>query len=151
MAHQLLYSTSKLERFVLNSVYKNANMFQLRRYLSLIRNNNETSTLEHLRNQWRLLCNEPPKGFEKFFKPKKDSGKTTEKITEKAKQGQSKEASQSQSSRAESQKSSMHSAGSDKRIFPWEFKWSGGNKSFGDKKNEKLLLIGAALMGLFKL
>ncbi|XP_068966257.1 mitochondrial inner membrane m-AAA protease component AFG3L2 [Bombus flavifrons] len=148
MAHQLLYSTSKLERFVLNSVYKNANIFQLRRYLSLIRNSNETSTLEHLRNQWRLLCNEPPKGFEKFFKPKKDSGKTTEKITEKAKQGQSKEASQSQSSKAESQKSNMHSASSDKRTFSWEFKWNGGNKSFGDKKNEKLLLLGVALMGL---
>ncbi|XP_003396802.3 AFG3-like protein 2 [Bombus terrestris] len=150
MAHQLLHSTSKLERFVLNSVYKNANIFQLRRYLSLIRNSNETSTLEHLRNQWRLLRNEPPKGFEKFFKPKKNSGKT-EKITEKAKQEQSKEASQSQSSRAESQKSSMHSASSDKRIFSWEFKWNGGNKSFGDKKNEKLLLLGVALMGLFYL
>ncbi|XP_050585077.1 AFG3-like protein 2 [Bombus affinis] len=151
MAHQLLHSTSKLERFVLNSVYKNANIFQLRRYLSLIRNSNETSTLEHLRNQWRLLRNEPPKGFEKFFKPKKNSGKTTEKITEKAKQEQSKEASQSQSSRAESQKSNMHSASSDKRIFSWEFKWNGGNKSFGDKKNEKLLLLGVALMGLFYL
>ncbi|XP_033183977.2 AFG3 like matrix AAA peptidase subunit 2 [Bombus vancouverensis nearcticus] len=149
MAHQLLYSTSKLERFVLNSVYKNANIFQLRRYLSLIRNSNETTTLEHLRNQWRLLCNEPPKGFEKFFKPKKDSGKTTEKITEKAKGGQSKEASQSQSSRAESQKSSTHSASSDKRTFSWEFKWNGGKKSFGDKKNEKLLFLGVTLMGLF--
>ncbi|XP_003487066.1 AFG3-like protein 2 [Bombus impatiens] len=149
MAHQLLYSTSKLERFVLNSVYKNANIFQLRRYLSLIRNSNETSALEHLRNQWRLLCDEPPKGFEKFFKSKKDSGKTTEKITEKAKRGQSKEASQSQSSKAESQKSSTHSASSDKRTFSWEFKWNGGKKSFGDKKNEKLLFLGVTLMGLF--
>lgn len=42
----------------------------------------------------------------------------------------------------------MHSASSDKRTFSWEFKWNGGNKSFGDKKNEKLLLLGVALMGL---
>lgn len=45
----------------------------------------------------------------------------------------------------------MHSASSDKRTFSWEFKWIGGNKSFGDKKNEKLLLLGAVLMGLFYL
>lgn len=45
----------------------------------------------------------------------------------------------------------MHSASSDKRTFSWEFKWNGGNKSFGDKKNEKLLLLGVALMGLFYL
>lgn len=45
----------------------------------------------------------------------------------------------------------MHSASSDKRTFSWEFKWNGGNKSFGDKKNEKLLFLGVALMGLFYL
>ncbi|XP_006612551.1 AFG3-like protein 2 [Apis dorsata] len=150
MAHQLFYSTSKLERFVLSSVYKNANIFQLRRYLSLIRNGNETSTMEHIRNQWRLLCNEPPKGFEKFYKQKKVSSKTTEKVTEKVKKGSAKETSESQSSRMHSQKSSMHSSIPDKRLF-WDFKWNGGNKSFGDKKNEKLFFIGIALMGLLYL
>ncbi|XP_043796026.1 AFG3-like protein 2 [Apis laboriosa] len=150
MAHQLFYSTSKLERFVLSSVYKNANIFQLRRYLSLIRNGNETSTMEHIRNQWRLLCNEPPKGFEKFYKQKKVSSKTTEKVTEKVKKGSAKETSESQSSRMHSQKSSMHSSIPDKRLF-WDFKWNGGNKSFGDKKNEKLFFIGITLMGLLYL
>lgn len=85
MAHQLFYSTSKLERFVLSSVYKNANIFQLRRYLSLIRNGNETSTMEHIRNQWRLLCNEPPKGFEKFYKQKKFLVKQLKKLLKKSK------------------------------------------------------------------
>lgn len=44
----------------------------------------------------------------------------------------------------------MHSSIPDKRLF-WDFKWNGGNKSFGDKKNEKLFFIGIALMGLLYL
>lgn len=107
--------------------------------------------MEHIRNQWRLLCNEPPKGFEKFYKQKKVSSKTTEKVAEKVKKASSKETSESQSSRMHSQKSSMHSSIPDKRGLFWDFKWNGGNKSFGEKKNEKLFFIGITLMGLLYL
>ncbi|CAK9797858.1 AFG3-like protein 2 [Anthophora quadrimaculata] len=111
MAHQLLHSTCKLERFILNSVYKNASIFQLRRYLSLMKNESKTSTVKQLQKQWRLLCNNPPKGFEKFFKPKENSSKTTEKVAEKVKEGSSKESPKPQSAGAQSQKSSsMHSS-----------------------------------------
>lgn len=50
-----------------------------------------------------------------------------------------------------SQKSSMHSSIPDKRGLFWDFKWNGGNKSFGEKKNEKLFFIGITLMGLLYL
>ncbi|XP_076759977.1 AFG3 like matrix AAA peptidase subunit 2 [Xylocopa sonorina] len=148
MAHQLLYSTSKLERFVLSSVYKNANMFQLRRYLSLINNNNGTNIIERVRNQWRLLCNEPPKGFEKFYKPKgRTSNKTSEKDGEKVKEQPSTEPSKSQASETRGQKSSARAANTDKQTFSWEFKWNWGNNSFGNKNNEKMLIVGFLLMG----
>lgn len=124
-------------------------MFQLKRYLSLIKNGSETSTMEHLRNQWRLLCNQPPKGFEKFYKPKgSGSSKTTEKVAEKVKEGSSKEAPKAQAaSETQSQKSSMPPPGTDKRTFSWEFKWSSGNNSFGNRNNEKMFIIGFLLMG----
>ncbi|CAK9829229.1 AFG3-like protein 2 [Anthophora retusa] len=112
MAHQLLHSTCKLERFILNSVYKNASIFQLRRYLSLMKNESETSTVKQLQKQWRLLCNDPPKGFEKFFKPKENSSKTSEKVAEKVKEGSSKETPKPQSAGAKSQKSSSMNSSS---------------------------------------
>lgn len=51
----------------------------------------------------------------------------------------------------QSEKPNTHSSSTDKRTFSWNFKWDGGNKSFGDKKNEKIFFIGTALMGLFYL
>lgn len=45
----------------------------------------------------------------------------------------------------------MHSSIPDKRGLFWDFKWNGGNKSFGEKKNEKLFFIGITLMGLLYL
>ncbi|CAK9802991.1 AFG3-like protein 2 [Anthophora plagiata] len=147
MAHQLLHSTCKLERYILNSVYKNASIFQLRRYLSLMKNESETSTVKQLQKQWRLLCNDPPKGFEKFFKPKGNSSKTSEKVAEKVKEGSSKETPKSQSAGAQSQKSStMHSSNTGKSSFSWEFKWGSGNNSF-ENKNEKMIALGFILMG----
>ncbi|XP_017788188.1 PREDICTED: AFG3-like protein 2 [Habropoda laboriosa] len=147
MAHQLLHSTCKLERLILSSVYKNANMFQLRRYLSLMRNGNEASTLKQLQKQWRILCDNQPKGFEKFFKPKGSSNKTNEKATEKVKEGTSKQSSKSQSSESQSQKFDSSSNG--KNMFSWEFKLGGGNKSFKNSNNEKKIILGFALMGVF--
>ncbi|XP_029035220.1 AFG3-like protein 2 [Osmia bicornis bicornis] len=153
MAHQLLFSTSRLERFVLNSIYKNGNIFQLRRYLSLIRTGNEPTTIERLQKQWRLWL-KPPKGFEKFYKSKEsNSNKTTEKVAEKVKEGSSKSASKSESSSArQSQKSSDNSLGNDfKRNFQWEYKWDGGNNPFKNKNNEKMIIFGFVTMGVFYL
>ncbi|OAD52151.1 AFG3-like protein 2 [Eufriesea mexicana] len=145
MVHQLLYSSSKLERFVLSSIYKNANIFQLRRYLSLIRNGSNTSTVENLRNQWRVLYNEPPKGFEKFFRQKKDSNKTTKEVGDKDKK-ESKKASESQSSKSQFDKASQYSSNTNKRFFQWEFKWN--EKKFEGNNNDKLFFFGTLLVGL---
>ncbi|XP_012150885.1 AFG3 like matrix AAA peptidase subunit 2 [Megachile rotundata] len=146
MAHQLLSSTRKLERFVLNSIYKNANIFQLRRYLSLIRNGNETTTIERLQKQWKLWS-KLPKGFEEFYKsPGSNTTKTTEKVAQKVKNGSSKEAAGSKSSVPPAQKPSLGSLGSEKqdfkRDFQWDFKWAGGNSPFPSNNNEKMLIMG---------
>ncbi|CAL7935535.1 unnamed protein product [Xylocopa violacea] len=144
MAHQLLCSTSKLEKFVLSSVYKNTNMFQLRRYLTLMNNKNGASIMERVRNQWRLLCKEPPTGFERFFKPKdRASNKTGEKEAGKVKERSATESSKSHASGANAQKSSARDT--NKQTFSWNFKT--GNNSFGNKNNEKTYIIGFLLVG----
>lgn len=134
MAHQLLFSTCKLEKFALNSINKNANILQLRRYLSLIRNTNETTTIGQLPKSQRLWC-KLPKGFEEFFKPK--GNKTTAKVAEKIKYGSKK------SSTSESQKEFSNN----KFNFPWDFKWSKGNNPMDNKNNWSLLLFSFVITG----
>ena len=149
MAHQLLYSATKFERFILKSAYKNAATVQLRRYLSLIKSGNEMTMIEQLQRQWRLLCNQPPKGFEKFFKGGgKGSPKTTEKVAEKVKEGSAKESKPLSSS--SSSRSTPPNASSDKTGFQWNFDFNlsgpGGKKPFENTKNEKMLLFGFIIM-----
>jgi AFG3 family protein len=42
---------------------------QLKRNLTLLQQAPGTLNLETVLQQWRLFCERPPKGFEKFFKP----------------------------------------------------------------------------------
>lgn len=41
--------------------------------MSLLRNSSDIQTIEKIRHQWKLLCQRPPKGFEKYFKPGKSA------------------------------------------------------------------------------
>ncbi|XP_054012710.1 AFG3-like protein 2 [Hylaeus anthracinus] len=151
MAHQLLFSAAKFEKFMLKSVYKNADTMQLRRYLSLFKNDTEATMFEHLQRQWKLLCNEAPKGFEKFFKGNgKGTSKTADKVEEKVKKGSDKEAAKPSSS------TSSQSTSSNKSGFQWNFQFNvtgpGGKKPFEDSPNEKTMLmfgvLFAAALGL---
>lgn len=60
-------------------------MFQLKRNLSFLQNSHGTPNLMSLLNQWRLICEKPPKGFEKFFKP--GNGKEFPKNAKSSKEG----------------------------------------------------------------
>jgi AFG3 family protein len=44
-------------------------LLQLKRNLSLLQRAPGAPNLETVLHQWRLFCERPPKGFEKFFKP----------------------------------------------------------------------------------
>lgn len=44
-------------------------LLQLKRNLTLLRRAPGAPNFETVLHQWRLFCERPPKGFEKFFKP----------------------------------------------------------------------------------
>ncbi|XP_015122143.1 AFG3-like protein 2 [Diachasma alloeum] len=92
MAHQLLSSACKLERFVLKSMQNGRiNRTELNRTLSLLKHDPRLSVLERsLQQQWRLLSEKVPKGFEKFFKPggAKEPPKSAEQASKEAKSAQ---------------------------------------------------------------
>ncbi|XP_012279522.1 AFG3-like protein 2 [Orussus abietinus] len=119
MAHQLLSSATKLERLVLKSVQKGRlNHFQLWRKLSLLKSNTGPSMFERVQLQWRLFAEEPPKGFEKFFKPgwKKDQP---------SKPSATKDAPSKQPSGSEGSKQSQN---------PWSFGAFGPTRPGGSNK-----------------
>ncbi|XP_020300671.1 AFG3-like protein 2 isoform X2 [Pseudomyrmex gracilis] len=149
MAYQLLSSTSNLERLILKSTQKGYfDTFQLRRHLSLLKNRTTFSVLEQLQQKWRLFCKEPPKGFEKFFKP--GETKNAENAAKKAEEASSKKTStQKPSSSSSSSSSSSTSSSSSKDSgFQWTFKIFGdksrGGKSFeGGDKDKTFIILGA--------
>ncbi|XP_072753325.1 mitochondrial inner membrane m-AAA protease component AFG3L2 [Anoplolepis gracilipes] len=148
MAHQMLSSASKLERLILRSTQKGYfDTLQLRRYLTLFKNGTTLSMIEELQQKWRLFCKEPPKGFEKFFKPggAKSTEKSAENVAKKAEEASSKKAStQKPSSSTFSSSSSSKDSG-----FQWAFKvfndssQRGGKKFEGGDKDRTFIILGA--------
>ncbi|EZA54978.1 hypothetical protein DMN91_008953 [Ooceraea biroi] len=143
MAHQLLSSANKLEKLILKSAQRGYfDTAQLRRHLSLLKNGTTLSTIEQLQQKWRAFCKQPPKGFEKFFKP--GEAKNVENGGKKAKEASNKKASTQSPS---SSKSSSSSKGN----FEWSFKQSfpfsggpGGGKPFeGESKDKTFMILSA--------
>lgn len=148
MAHQLLCSAVKFEKFILKFVHKNAETLQLRRHLSLFKGGNVTTMLKQSQLQWRLLSNKPPAGFENFFKgSNKKSSKTAEKVAEKVKEGSTKRPAKSEakpaSKPASSSKSTSNDSSGRQRQFEFNF-----NIPFPNGQNEKLIFITGALFAL---
>ncbi|EFN79633.1 AFG3-like protein 2 [Harpegnathos saltator] len=147
MAHQLLSSAGKLEKLLLKSTQKGYfDIFQLKRQLSLLKNDTLLSTIEQLQQKWRSFCKQPPKGFEKFYKP--GETKNVENIGKKAEEASSKKASTQKPS-------SSSSSSSSSKDFQWIFKMFGdssqrGSKGFegGDKDKTFMILSAASLAGL---
>ncbi|XP_058790658.1 AFG3-like protein 2 isoform X2 [Phymastichus coffea] len=79
MAYQLLFSAAKFEKFLLSRF----DHFQAVRTLSPFRNGTRLSAIEQVQQQWRWFCQKPPKGFEKYFKPRQQS-KEIPKVVENA-------------------------------------------------------------------
>lgn len=140
MANQLLSSAKKLEKILLMSFQKgHVNTFQLKRHLSILKKCSTMPIFEELQQQWKLLCNQPPKGFDKFFKPGglKDP-KASKQTSEKQKSVQDKDAPPSKTAPPSSSTSS--SSGKDGEL-KWPFYNFGfqkpkgdGEKSFGNKE-----------------
>lgn len=145
MAHQLLLSVNRVERFILKSVLKGrVDHLQLWRRLSVLRNNSGISTIEYVQHQWRLFCQNPPKGFEKFFKP--GGGKQTPKPTENA----AKEVKENAASEKAPPKEAPPTSNIKKPSNQWPLglfspgnRSGTGNKSFDGDGKDKWMLIGA--------
>ncbi|KYN01066.1 PREDICTED: AFG3-like protein 2 [Cyphomyrmex costatus] len=158
MAHQLLFSASKLERLVLQSAQKGYfDTFQLRRQLSQLKNSTTLSAIEHVQQKWRLFCKEPPKGFEKFFKPGEGkSGKNGKNATKKVEET-SKKADTKTPPPSSSTSTSTSSSSSKESSFQWISKIFGnssrGGKSFegGDKEKTYMILVALGISGLIGL
>ncbi|XP_012541497.1 AFG3-like protein 2 isoform X2 [Monomorium pharaonis] len=122
-----------------------------KRHLSLLKNNTTLSAIEQVQQKWRLFCKEPPKGFEKFFKPGEGkNGKNTPKKAE----GTSKKAeTKAPPPRPSSSSSGSSSSGSKEPSFEWISKFFGnsskGGKPFesGDKEKTLMLLVALGVSG----
>ncbi|XP_049776890.1 AFG3-like protein 2 [Schistocerca serialis cubense] len=156
MAHRLLTTARKLEKLLWNGIRRgDINNSMLKRNLSILQKSANSPSLATIIREWQLICERPPKGFEKFFKP--GTGKQSSK-NGKPKEDVPKEAQQPPPSRGTSQPPPK----STQRPYDqWSFGMfggqsrgtgPGGGKPFGDGGDrEKWLVLGmigtVALLG----
>lgn len=69
MAHRILATAKVLERSLRGSLTNGpAGYMKFNHNLALIRRSINNSTLENILDSWKLFCEKPPKGFEKYFR-----------------------------------------------------------------------------------
>ncbi|XP_018369657.1 PREDICTED: AFG3-like protein 2 isoform X2 [Trachymyrmex cornetzi] len=119
----------------------------LRRHLSQLKNSTTLSAIEQVQQKWRLFCKEPPKGFEKFFKP--GEGKNGKNASKKAEETSKKAETTKKPPPSSSTSTTTSSSGSKESSFQWISKIFGnssrGGKSFEGGDKEKTYMILAAL------
>jgi AFG3 family protein len=139
MAYRLISSTRKLEKLLFRN---------LRQCNHNVSKNN--STFRTVLNQWRVFCEKPPKGFEKYFEPgSKQKGKDAKTEPQKeAKETKGKDAKQEQPKPPP--KSTTTPPGGSKSYDQWSFGLFGGTgrggsggKPFGDGDRDKWYILGA--------
>ncbi|XP_011160232.1 AFG3-like protein 2 isoform X2 [Solenopsis invicta] len=133
----------------------------LRRHLSLLKNSTTLSAIEQVQQKWRLFCKEPPKGFEKFFKPGegkngKNAAKKPEETSKKAERAETEKAGTKERPSSSSSSTSTSSSGAKESSFQWISKLFGssqGGKPFesGDKEKTILILVTLGVSGLIGL
>ncbi|KAH1003844.1 AFG3-like protein 2 [Dendroctonus ponderosae] len=141
MAYRLLSTGRRLENFVWKT-FKQCNA-------NVPRNN---STLKRaILKEWRLFCEKPPKGFEKYFKEGKPAAKDA-----KPEEGAKKEAKETKGSEAKPEQKtprpSLGGAPGEKKPYDqWSFGLFGGTgsrgsggKPFGESDQGKWYVLGAA-------
>ncbi|KAJ8970439.1 hypothetical protein NQ314_001234 [Rhamnusium bicolor] len=144
MAYRLLNSGRRLENL----------MWKTLKQYSVNTPQNKFSFKKAVLNEWRLFCEKPPKGFEKYFKPGGTKQlKQEAKETKDGKESKGKDAKQEQPK--ESPKfpppPSSKSPGGSKPYEQWSFGLFGGTgrggsggKPFGDNERDKWYILGAA-------
>uniref|UniRef100_A0A224XBN9 Putative atp-dependent zinc metalloprotease yme1 n=1 Tax=Panstrongylus lignarius TaxID=156445 RepID=A0A224XBN9_9HEMI len=140
MAHRLLLTSRKLERLVLSGLRQGFfDAHSLNRSLSQLARTPGVPCIKTLWQEWRVFCENPPKGFEKYFKNKKTGETKLEKDTKKSEDPTpSKSASASASSSQQKPSSQQWSFG----MFGGTRGSSGGGKQLGESEKEKWLLFG---------
>ncbi|XP_060521148.1 AFG3-like protein 2 [Cylas formicarius] len=133
MAYRLFNSGRKLENLVWNTIT---------RYNRHILPKSNTLFKQLILKEWRLFCQKPPKGFEKYFKEGKSVPKNAK--------GEGKEA-ESKESKAEKELPPSRPPPTSKPQDQWSFgvfggsgSRSGGGKPFSDNDQNKWYLLGAA-------
>lgn len=156
MAHRLLSTARKLERLLWNGVKRgNIDRNILGRKLALLQNAPGAPCLELVFQNWRLFCEKPPKGFEKYFRPGGKKASNKPETAKDAKEAPKEEAGASKGESAPPPPPRMQQ----KPPEQWSFGMfagprgpgSGGAKGFGDSERDKWLIIGVvgtvALLG----
>uniref|UniRef100_A0A0V0G4E0 Putative aaa+-type atpase n=1 Tax=Triatoma dimidiata TaxID=72491 RepID=A0A0V0G4E0_TRIDM len=140
MAHRLLLTSRKLERLVLSGLRQGFfDAHSLNRSLSQLARTPGVPCIKTLWQEWRVFCENPPKGFEKYFKNKKTGETKSEKETKKSEEPTpSKSAPASASSSQQKPSSQQWSFG----MFGGTRGSSGGGKQLGESEKEKWLLFG---------
>ncbi|XP_066591231.1 mitochondrial inner membrane m-AAA protease component AFG3L2 [Prorops nasuta] len=149
MAHQLLSTANKFDKLIFKSFQKgHFNVSKVRRHLSIFKNGYGLSAVEQLQQQWKLLCQKPPKGFEKFFERGGTKAKSKEAPgpAKEAKPPKSKPASEPLKDPPKQSKSSS-SSGSNTNF---SFNMFGTSKPFSEDDDKKYWIGGViAATGLF--
>uniref|UniRef100_A0A6M2DT10 Putative atp-dependent metalloprotease ftsh n=1 Tax=Xenopsylla cheopis TaxID=163159 RepID=A0A6M2DT10_XENCH len=151
MAHRLLATAKKLEK-ILWTGFHNGNINTLK--LAELKHANRLPNIDNLLNEWRLFCEKPPKGFEKFFKPGAPKDPDASKTDPKPSKDEAPKAKETTASRS-TPPPSMNAPKSSKDN--WNFGVFGNTsrgtsgKSFGENERDKWFIIGAigtvALLG----
>ncbi|EEZ99702.1 AFG3-like protein 2 [Tribolium castaneum] len=137
MAYRLISSSKKLEKLLFRNL-KQCN-FNISK---------ENSTFQAVLNQWRLFCEKPPKGFEKYFEPgSKQKGKSSKTEPPKEAKEAKKDGKQEQPKPPPKTPSGQQGQ---KPYDQWSFGLFGGTgsrgsggKPFGDGDRDKWYILGA--------
>ncbi|XP_022909281.1 mitochondrial inner membrane m-AAA protease component AFG3L2 [Onthophagus taurus] len=145
MAYRLLNTSRKLEKLL----WKNLKTYNV----EVLKN---SSTFHTVLNEFRLFCEKPPKGFEKYFKPGNKpvpkEGKAAETKGKEARDGGGKDAKADAKHEIPPPKSTSSSSGQPgkKPYDQWSFGLFGGTgsrgsggKPFGEGEKEKWYIFGA--------
>ncbi|PSN49682.1 hypothetical protein C0J52_05318 [Blattella germanica] len=164
MAHRLLSTARKLERILWNGVKRgNIDKYLLKRNLTLLQRAPGAPSLETVLQQWKLFCERPPKGFEKYFKPggTKQAAKSEKPTAKEVKDAPPKESQAPPSKGAAGPQPPKPPSQSSKPYDQWSFGMFGsqssrsggpGGKAFGEGgEREKWFIVGmvatVALLG----
>ncbi|KAL3283766.1 hypothetical protein HHI36_017936 [Cryptolaemus montrouzieri] len=142
MAHRILTSRVQLER-----IFRNLKLHN-------VGNIEKNSTFISILKEWKLFCEKPPKGFEKYFKPggSKPTSKEVKAKEKETKEVKEKEGKQEPKSEPKPSASSGSGQQGNKPYDQWAFGLFGGTgnrgsggKPFGDNERDKWYMLGAGV------